>query len=133
MKSKALVVFYSRTGNTKKIANEIAKNLKADICEIESDKYKSFFGFFKAGKDAILKKKTRIKVDKNPSDYNLIIIGTPNWGAKMASPVRTFIDGKKFKKSAYFCTQGGSWGEKVLDELDKICGNSIAKLIINEA
>jgi len=38
---KTLVAYYSRTGNTKKVAVEIAKNLKADIDEIIDKKDRS--------------------------------------------------------------------------------------------
>lgn len=131
-KNKTLVVFYSRTGNTKKVGKEIAGYLKADVCEIESSKYPGFFGFLRAGLQAVFKKKPLIKFDKNPDDYGLIILGTPNWGSKMASPVRSFIDGKRFDNAGYFCVQGGSGGEKVLDEIEKLCGNAIAKMIIND-
>ena len=31
---KSLVVYYSRTGNTRFAAEKIAKNLNADLCEI---------------------------------------------------------------------------------------------------
>ena len=133
IKKKTLVVFYSRTGNTRKVAEEISKILDADICEIYSNSnYKGILGYIKAGYQAIKMKKPLIKFDKNPDDYDLIIIGTPNWGSKMASPVRTFVYGREFKNVAYFCCQGGSGGEKILNEFEDLCGKSVARLIIND-
>lgn len=131
-KKKTLVVFYSRGGNTRKAGQEIAGILNADICEIESSGYKGIFGYLRAGYQAFKNKKPVIKFDKNPDDYDLIVLGTPNWGSKMASPARTFVYGREFKKIAYFCLQGGSGGEKILNELENLCGKAIARMIINE-
>lgn len=131
-RKKILVVFYSRTGNTKKVANEIAAILNADICEIKGCKYEGVSGYIKAGYQAIKNKKPCITIDKNPEDYDLIIIGTPNWGSTLASPVRAFIDGKEFENVAYYCLQGGRGGEKILEELENLCGKSIARMIIND-
>ena len=35
---KTLVVYYSRTGNTKYVAEKIAENLGAEICEVVDKK-----------------------------------------------------------------------------------------------
>ena len=129
---KILVVFYSRNGNTRKVGHEIARILNGDVCEIYSGNYNGILGYIKVGYQAVTNKKPLIKFDKNSDDYNLIILGTPNWGSKMASPVRTFVYGREFKKIGYFCLQRGRGGEKLLDELDNLCGKSEAKMIINE-
>ena len=76
---KTLIVYYSRTGRTKKIAEEIHKVLGGDIEEIQDMKPRSgIIGWLGAGKDARSKTLTTLKpVEKNPSQYDLIVIGSP--------------------------------------------------------
>ena len=56
---KNLVVYYSRTGRTKKIAKEIQERLNADIEEIHDVKNREgILGWLSAGRDAGTKKTT---------------------------------------------------------------------------
>ena len=122
---KPLVVFYSRTGTTKKVAESIVDSLKCDIEEIETKKSrKGLIGYLLCGKEAILKKLAEInEPKKNASDYDLVIIGTPIWGWNVSSLIRSYITtyNKDFKKVAFFCTQGGSGAEKAFKEMGEIC------------
>ena len=53
---KVLVVYYSRTGNTKFVAEAIAQSLEADIEEIKDKKNRmGVFGFLRCGYEAIFK------------------------------------------------------------------------------
>ena len=62
---KILVVFYSRTGNTKKIGEEISKNLKSDIDEIIDQKSRNgAIGFLTGGIDAMKKLGLQIGLKK---------------------------------------------------------------------
>ncbi len=131
-KTKTLVIFYSRDGATRKTGEEIAKLLEADLCEIESDRYLGIVGYIRASFGAVFNKKPEIKIDKNILNYELIVIGSPNWGGKMACPVRSFISGRELKKTAFFCVQGGSKGEKVILDMEKIAGKPIASIIISK-
>ena len=64
---RALVVFYSRTGNTKRIAEDISKTLNADIEELYDAKgRKGITGWLVSGMDARLKRKANLrKRDEN--------------------------------------------------------------------
>ena len=51
---KTLIVYYSRTGLTKKIATHISETLKADIDEIIDTKKRSgAIGYMSGGRDAM--------------------------------------------------------------------------------
>lgn len=115
---KTLVAYYSRTGNTKKVAVEIAKNLKADIDEIIDKKDRSgMIGWIIGGYHGTFKKLTEIEYKKDPEKYNLVIIGSPIWNG-VTPAVRTYLK-NDFKKIIFFCTQGGSGGEKCFKEFGK--------------
>jgi flavodoxin len=123
---KILIVFYSRTNTTKKIAQELAGQLGADTEEIISVKnYQGPFGYLAAGREATLKKPAKIQPTiKNPADYDLVIIGTPIWSFNVSSPVRAYLKQNKnnFKKAAFFCAMGGSGDKKAFAEMENICG-----------
>jgi flavodoxin len=123
---KALLVFYSRTGKTRKVGQILSETLKCDIEEIFDTKNRmGFFGWLRSGRDAMRKKLTTIRETKFKSfDYDVVIIGTPVWGGMPAPAIRTYItqNNNNFNKVAFFCTCGGSGVDKVFAELDKICG-----------
>jgi len=116
---KSLVVFYSRTGTTKKVAESIAKKLEADIEEIvDLTDRKGALGFILGGRDALRKKPTEIKKpEKNPADYDLVVIGTPVWASTMAPAIRVYFSTAKIKSSAFFCTYGGRGAEKTFADM----------------
>ena len=120
---KTLVAFYSRTGTTKKVAQMIASTISADIEEIVDLKNrKGVFGFIIGGYDALKKNKTRIKSpEKNPEDYDFLVVGTPVWGSHLTPAIRTYLNLNKFsKKVAFFCTCSGSGIQQTLAEMKKI-------------
>ncbi len=130
---KPLVIFYSRTGTTKKVAEAISKDLNCDIEEIVDMKdRKGPMGYLIAGKDAATKALTEIKkVQKLPDSYDIVIIGTPVWAFTMASAIRTYINKNRsrLKKVAFFCTQGGSGSKRTFRDMEKKCGKkAIASL-----
>ncbi|MBD3156017.1 MAG: hypothetical protein GF368_05190 [Candidatus Aenigmarchaeota archaeon] len=129
---KILVTFYSRTGNTKKVGEEIAKILKADIDQIIDEKdRKGLKGYFGGGKDALMKNKSRIKYDKKPESYDLVIIGTPVWAGTMAPAVRTYLSENKFEKVAFFCTYGSGFS-RAFSDMEKITRKPVATFGIGQ-
>ena len=111
---KKLIVYYSFEGNTEFVANLIAQETQADILKLEPADETRPTGFMKyiwGGKQVFTKTKPELKpFDKNPMDYDLIIIGTPVWANTYAPALRTFLDKQDIcdKKIALFCCcQGG--------------------------
>lgn len=125
-RNKTLVAFYSRTGNTRKVAEQLSKLLKCDCEEIVDAKNRyGIFGYLRGGRDAMRKNLTIINTPKKKlGKYGLIILGTPVWGARMAPAIRTYIEKHKddFDKMAFFCTMGGSGGKKAMEEMAVFAG-----------
>src|SRR5512136_1078499 len=123
---KILVVYYSRDGRTRKVAERIAQNLKADLQEIAPLKgYKGFFGFFRAGSQAMRGKIPAIKpLEKDPAGYDLIIFGTPIWASRMSSPLRAAITEHKpkIKKYAFYCVSGDENQPKAEADVRELIG-----------
>lgn len=114
---KVGIVYYSRTGNTKKAA-EILKNKiendenNVELIEIEHQKKP---GFFKAGRAAMTQKELPIKnTDFDLEKYDAILVGSPTWAGKPAPYLKTFFkkaENYKDKKAGVFIT-GSASGEK---------------------
>ena len=125
---KTLIVYYSRSGHTKTIADELVKRLSADSEEIHETKSRTgIIGYLRAGKDATFKKATPIESCAiDPSGYDLVIIGTPVWAFTMAGGVRTWLTehGKKLKQVAFFATMGGSGDKRTFVHMEDLCGQA---------
>jgi flavodoxin len=122
---KKLVVYYSRTGFTKTVADKIAADLGADIEAVcDKDDRSGMIGYLKAGRDASLKRLAAITPPiYDPSGYDLVIIGTPVWAFTLSAPIRSYITSNKgrFKMVAFFCTQGGSGADGAFLEMERLC------------
>lgn len=118
---KSLVVYYSRSGNTRFVAEQISQEIGADIAEIvDKKKRKGLFGFILSGYDATRGRLTKIvEIEKSPLDYDLIVIGTPMWNKRIVPAVRTYLKENSFsgKHVALFCTNLGSQPERLFTNL----------------
>lgn len=129
---KNLIVYYSRTGTTKKVAEALAEKTQGEVVAINDNIDRSGpLGWLKSGKEGGAKKVISIDdINKNISDYDLVILGTPVWAGNMSSPVRSFIENKKdkIKKIAFFTTQGSSKEQKVFKEVNDLFGNNLVAI-----
>jgi len=60
-----------------------------------------------SGYEAVTKKLVKIAdVEKNPKDYDLVIICSPVWAGSISSPIRTYLNnnGKNIQKVAFVAT-----------------------------
>ena len=122
---KTLVVYYSLTGNTEGIAKQIAEKLGADIEKIELvEPYK---GSYQQIVDEVNDEAQRgvqrpIKPLKHSiKNYDRIIVGTPTWWYKMASPIQTFLSSNDFtgKTVVPFMTNAG-WPGTVIEDMTRL-------------
>jgi flavodoxin len=135
---KTLVVYYSRTGKTRFVAEKVASELKADIEEVVDLKNRSGrFGFLKAGYDATRGNETKIaKTQKSPSNFELIVVGTPVWNSRPASAISTHLKRTDFagKKVAIFCTNDGRGEKKAVERTKALISNGdiVGELVISQ-
>ena len=126
-----LVVYFSFDGNTKFIAEEIAKTINADIIELKtSKKYptEGFQKYFWGGKSVVFGDKPKLtneSIDLNA--YETIIIGTPVWARSYTPPIKSFISEYeiKGKRIALFASHGGDGADKCFAKLkEALPGNT---------
>ena len=98
--SKKLIVFYTYTQNTKKVAEELQKTLGCDILELKpivpfSNDYQTVVDEWQNNS---IKDEVEIKdINVNLADYDTIILGSPIWWYTITPVVTTFL--KKYDLS----------------------------------
>jgi flavodoxin len=123
----ALVVFASRTGYTRQIAEEIARRIGADVEEIrESTRRSGWFGYWRCAREAL--RRTAVQINPpllRPRDYRVVVLGTPVWAGNVSSPMRAYIalNREQLPQVAFYCTQGRSGANKVLQDMAAACAS----------
>ena len=120
---KMLVLYYSQTGNTKAVAEEIANKLGADIEEItmlepyDPDFQATIDRCMKDREQGILPEIQPVKADL--ANYDVIFLGFPVWFGTYAPPVITFLNNADLsgKKIVPFCTFGSGGLESSVKDL----------------
>jgi flavodoxin len=110
---KALIVFYSRTGNTRKAAEVIAAACGGDLEEVVEvgGRRTGVIGWLRAGRDAMKKKRVAIEAPRKAADdYDVVFVGSPVWGWTLAPAIRSYLEAADIgsRPIALFCTMGGS-------------------------
>jgi len=89
------IIYYSRTGNTRKIAKILEGKIKekkaeVDLIEIE---HVNRPGFFKAGRASMKQQELPIKnTDFDMGKYDIIIAGSPTWAGRPSPFITTFLN-----------------------------------------
>lgn len=123
---KTLVLYYSFSGNTKRIAKLIQNKLKCDILEIETvvpytGSYNSIVeqGQREVNSGYMPEIKT---MDIDLNSYDKIILGSPVWWYTFAPAIKTFFNQNNLSgKNIYpFATNGG-WIGHIFKDFEKEC------------
>lgn len=133
MKDKILIVYYSHSGNTSKIAEIIHKNVGGDILRIEPiNPYpKNYTRVVEQAKKEINSDfipELNLQIDDIES-YNKIFIGSPNWWNTMAPPVKSFLLQYDLSSKIMipFCTHGGGGKGRIFSDIIRECNESTVK------
>ncbi len=111
-KDKTLVLYYSQTGATKAIAEQLQKQLACDIDSIiaenpyDGDYPQTIARWMQEKQDSV---KVAIKpLSVNLDDYDTIFLGFPIWGGTYALPMASFLTDNKLegKNVVTFATFG---------------------------
>ena len=96
---KAIVIYYSQTGNTKKVAQAIARGLEKENGQCDLIRFQDV-------------------TPESLLDYDLLGFGTPVWGSTATLNYITFVEqlpeAFRGKHSFYFCTHGMTPGRAIL-------------------
>jgi menaquinone-dependent protoporphyrinogen IX oxidase len=121
---KTLIVYFTRTGNTKKIVDTLQTELNADVEKIDEEGIRyGPLGWLKSGRQGASKADveiTPLKVD--PSSYELVVMASPVWAGNVSAPMRAFI--KKYRdslpKTAVFLTHDSPDVTQAFADIDEL-------------
>lgn len=137
-KFQALVVSFSRTGETKKVADLVADTLGAEKREEikEIQRRSGPLGYIRSAWEAALGVSPIINVCVNdPSQFDVVVLATPVWMGRMSSPMRTYLlkMESRLPRVAFLVTEGGSGGHRVLLQMrDLVRKIPLAELVLTE-
>ena len=120
-----LCVYYSRTGNTEKLMQEIAADLNGELLKLDDGVDRSGLrGWLRSGLQAMSRRLPAVKPPETElplSIYDLVIIGTPVWAGRCSSPVRSFLVeyGNELRRVAYVITRSSDVHyEEIFEQMD---------------
>lgn len=116
--AKTVVVYFSATGTTKRVAKNLAKATGADVYEIKpavpyTDAELNWRNSNSRSSVEMNDKTSRpeiVKSNLNISEYDTIFLGFPIWWGTAPRVVQTFLEGQNFagKTIILFATSGSS-------------------------
>ena len=126
---KSIVLYYSRSGTTEKLAKKIASALGSDILKVELEKpygnmLFSIIRYIKERKKGIV---PAVKTQLPSLDsYDTVLIGYPIWGNDVPSFLSDFVKkcSLKEKKVIPFATSGSSEMELTMKTVEAMCQES---------
>jgi flavodoxin len=133
--ARVLVVYYSRTGRTRRIAQAISTALGADLEEIgDRTDRRGTAGYVRSALEALLGASTEIeRPERDVASYEVVVVGTPVWYAAVSSPVRTYLwlERDRLPQVAFFLTHGGMGSDRVLGQMSALARKQpIARLVL---
>lgn len=124
--SDVLCLYYSRSGHTRRAMEEIAQALEAELVELKDGVDRSGLrGYFRSGMEA-MRRATRplepLTTEKPLHEYRLVLLGTPVWAGRCASPVRALLKrrGLELERVGYVLTRASSQKyEDIYEQMDR--------------
>jgi flavodoxin len=127
---KILVAYFSHSGNTRVISNQIHEKVGGDIFEIVTvnsypTDYNELVDQAKQEQEENYRPKLATKVE-NMDSYDVVFVGYPDWWGTMPMPVFTFLEEYNFtgKTIILFCTHEGSGLGRSVEDIKKLCPQS---------
>lgn len=126
---KAAVIYYSKSGTTKKIAEKVASAFEAELYFVEPEKaYGSYISaVVRVAGEKLTKKDPVLKTEiADFSSYDTVFIGFPVWYSTLPKHLQEYISKADLagKRVIPFATAGANGKESSLETVKKLCPKS---------
>jgi flavodoxin len=131
MPSKILVAYYTRTENTRAVAEAIQRQTGGNLAEIRPlVPYPPSYQATLKQAQAEIKANSRPAIEsvvENPGAYGTVFVGSPIWWGTLAPPVATFLatPGLAGKTVVPFCTHGGGGAGHFESDIAELCPDAL--------
>jgi len=123
---KTVIVYYSRSGRTKRLAEDVQSRLGCGIERIETrTDFSGLMGYFRITRESKRERPFEIQPFRvDPDQYDLVVVGTPIWGRTVSIPVRDLLMRYKghLKAVAFIATSGGADAGPAFKAMEEACG-----------
>lgn len=103
------VVYFTRTGTSKRVAEKIANKLSCDIIQITDDKnWNGIIGFIKGGYYASKNKDVDIKTSKKIEMFDELVVVSPLWAGGVVPAITVLLKSTPIDKVNLVITSSGS-------------------------
>jgi flavodoxin len=124
-----LVVYYSKTGNTKAVAASIARATGGELEELieRGVNRAGVLGWLRSGRDGMRRRASTIESPKRDvKDYDTVFVGSPVWGWNLVPAVRSYLSSVDLagKRLGFFCTMGSSGDRKTFDSMRQLAAGA---------
>lgn len=130
---KAIVIVYSRTGNTLKLARAVQEVTGADFLQLEVEKpyaaaYSDMVYLARSEKNSHARREIKTKIP-DLSGYDTIYLGTPYWWGGLSVPMWTFLSDHPLEGKTIhpFITSGSSPADGAIEEIKELCPKATVK------
>jgi flavodoxin len=124
-----LVVYFSRTGVTEKLATQLAAKLGACLEPVKpAVSYAGRTGYMKAVWHSLLRRAPSVDCERDPADYSVVIIGSPVWAGRLSAPMRSYLTrfrGRMGHLAAYWVSASGQGYSGVRCEIERLTGQAV--------
>lgn len=133
--ARVLVVYFSRSGTTARLASMLAGMLHADLEAIRESgadqdaerrgARQGARGYLRSLIEAVRQRPAAIEPPvHDPAAYDVVIVGSPVWARSVSSPVRAWLVAHRasLKHVAFFCSLGGSGAANALEQMRVLAG-----------
>ena len=125
-----LIAYFSQTGSTEMMAEEIQSQIGGDLFKIETvEEYPSSYTELTQVAQAEIENGERPELKQaveNIEDYDVIFVGYPIWWHTTPAAVNSFLESYDLsgKTVVPFCTSGGNDIEETMEAVRNSCPNS---------
>lgn len=127
---KVLILYFSLTGTTQEIANQIQGLLGGDVFEVKPinpypKEYRPATRLAKKEQEENFRPNLAVDI-KNADAYDLIVLGYPTWWGTLPMALFTFFERHRFagKTILPFCTHGGTGFGRGIEDIKSLCPNA---------
>lgn len=128
---RILIVYFSRTGTTGRLADLLASLLHATVVRIRESKGPKVrlgvHGYVRSLVDVLRRRSARLLPDaQDLGEYDVVVVGTPVWASRVSTPVSTWLvaNQHQLRHVAFFCSLGGRGSESAFAQMQADSGKS---------